>query len=418
MIAGRFFRALKMDFGKLRLRLSLLVFTALALCVAANPANASSPPVAKPLSKSDIIDLLKGDVPAARVGELVQERGVDFEVTAEAERELRRAGATDDLIATIRSVAPKQQGVQIEVTPGDAEVYVDDERQGKTSPEGRLKIATVEPGQHRIRIALDGYRDFERTIEVKRGVMASVVSQLQRSGSVDSSSNQSGPTDNDAGHALLARVIQGLGGKAKVESVKSFSTYGTLSVYLPQGELSGTYLAVGDFSGSIWQSYASAVGVYITVVSPTDAFSITPNGVEDLLPDPKEVLINTLWRNAFFVCQHANDPTFSFSPGRNVRIGNVTTKVLDVRGPDVKVRWFIDPATGWLMRAIWTERQNGMPVEIEEDYQDWRQISGIYVPFGSTRYQNGQKQLEGVLTKLAVNPQIDPALFTRVGNPR
>src|SRR5579863_2438593 len=105
-----------MDHGKFRLRVSFLAFTVLVLCVAAHPAKASSPPAPKPLSKADIIDLLKGDVPTARVGELVQERGVDFEVTVDAERELRRAGATDDLLATIRSKAPAQHGVDIEVT--------------------------------------------------------------------------------------------------------------------------------------------------------------------------------------------------------------------------------------------------------------------------------------------------------------
>ena len=42
---------------------------------------------------------------------LVKERGTNFELTAEAEKELRRAGAEDDLIAQIRSSARARPNV-------------------------------------------------------------------------------------------------------------------------------------------------------------------------------------------------------------------------------------------------------------------------------------------------------------------
>jgi TPR repeat protein/serine/threonine protein kinase len=60
----------------------------------------------KPLSKDDIIRLLKGDVSPKRVEELIRERGINFQDTPEAEQDLRQAGADSALFAVVGEVAP------------------------------------------------------------------------------------------------------------------------------------------------------------------------------------------------------------------------------------------------------------------------------------------------------------------------
>lgn len=51
--------------------------------------------------------MLGGQVTPTRVATLARERGIDFEVTAEVEVELRKFGADDGLLATLRESAPK-----------------------------------------------------------------------------------------------------------------------------------------------------------------------------------------------------------------------------------------------------------------------------------------------------------------------
>ena len=92
-----------------RHRSLLLLLTIIAcLCGAAGAARAQSKP-AKPLGKSQIIDLLKSEVASRRVAELVDERGIDFEPTAGDLRELREAGADEALIKSLRAAASKRQ---------------------------------------------------------------------------------------------------------------------------------------------------------------------------------------------------------------------------------------------------------------------------------------------------------------------
>jgi hypothetical protein len=57
----------------------------------------------------------------------------------------------------------------LETTPPGAEIYVDEERAGKTGPEGKLKITTLAPGEHRVRISAQGFEDLTRSVELTAG---------------------------------------------------------------------------------------------------------------------------------------------------------------------------------------------------------------------------------------------------------
>jgi serine/threonine-protein kinase len=67
----------------------------------------------------------------------------------------------------------------IEATPGDARVYIDDETVGTTSSEGRLKITTLSPGPHRVRLAHRRFQDHEETVRLISGETARVATNLQ-----------------------------------------------------------------------------------------------------------------------------------------------------------------------------------------------------------------------------------------------
>ena len=59
--------------------------------------------------------------------------------------------------AQTSSTAPPARAVLlIQYTPGGAQVYVDDELLGTTGPEGRLRISTLKPGKHTLRLSLGG----------------------------------------------------------------------------------------------------------------------------------------------------------------------------------------------------------------------------------------------------------------------
>jgi tetratricopeptide (TPR) repeat protein len=73
----------------------------------------------KPLALNEILYALRERVTVKRVAALIKERGVNFDFTAEAEKEIKRAGADEELIELVRMSAAKwrkieqaQQGLQ------------------------------------------------------------------------------------------------------------------------------------------------------------------------------------------------------------------------------------------------------------------------------------------------------------------
>jgi hypothetical protein len=120
----------------------------------------------KPLSKEAVIRLLKGEVSPNRVAAITREQGIDFQMSPETEKELRAAGATEELLASLRDLTAT---LLLGSTPGDAQVYVDDEFVGKTNTEGRLKVSNLAVGEHRVRLSLDGYRDREEKLNLAAG---------------------------------------------------------------------------------------------------------------------------------------------------------------------------------------------------------------------------------------------------------
>ena len=99
----------------------------------------------------------------------MRERGTDFQITPEAESELRKAGATDPLLAALRDLAPKPPTPMVTTTPGGAQVFVDGELIARTSAVGRLKIPNLTSGPHRLRVSSDRYLDYEDRSTWPRG---------------------------------------------------------------------------------------------------------------------------------------------------------------------------------------------------------------------------------------------------------
>lgn len=144
----------------------------------------------KGLSKDQVIKLLKED-PAPRVQYLVNKYGIAFFITPDTEDELREAGATAEILDLIHRLAPQKPAVVtpppapppptlvIHAKPGEAEVYVDDERRGQTGTDGTLKLGNLAAGSHKLRISLAGYHSYEVNIDLSAGETNTIMAELQ-----------------------------------------------------------------------------------------------------------------------------------------------------------------------------------------------------------------------------------------------
>jgi len=173
------------------------------------PAQAQVSP--RPLTKDNVINLLRGDVSLKRVAQLARERGIDFQMTPEIEQELQKAGATQDLVAVLRGLAPQT----LPVKPGEhflpSSIYF----VNRQAIQAKLPSGTLAVEEDARRETLDFIRKYARTAHIGLVLDSSAentpliyrASQLEITQDVLQWSDQSGQADARIQSAPLKGAI-------------------------------------------------------------------------------------------------------------------------------------------------------------------------------------------------------------------
>jgi hypothetical protein len=181
----------------------------------------------------------------------------------------------------------------------------------------------------------------------------------------------------------------------------------------PQGEMSIGVEHVIIYPDRVWQKLAMPMGEMTIVFTPAASFVATPMGSQDMPASQRDDALTEIKRNPFFVAQHADDPKFAFSAGASEKVGEVETKILDVNADGAEVRWFVDPQSGRILRAVWKSVGPAGPGEMVVEYADWKSVASFTLPFKETRTSGGEKQATVELKEVEFNPSVDPKLFEK-----
>jgi formylglycine-generating enzyme required for sulfatase activity len=118
-----------------------------------------------PLTRDQVLELVAGHVPSQRAAALVRQRGIDFSPDEEYLRTLRVAGAEEVLLAALREAGALVMAELLVETSPYAEVFLDGKSQGRGNFEGHLTVHAT-PGVHELKVSLPGKKDFSRTVTV------------------------------------------------------------------------------------------------------------------------------------------------------------------------------------------------------------------------------------------------------------
>ena len=130
----------------------------------------------KPLTREQVGKLVAGGIPSERAAALVKQHGIDFVADDHYLDTLRVAGADDALIAALRE-ASAAAATLVLATSAAAEVYLDGELKGRANPQGALTLK-ANPGVHTLKVSLKGKKDDEQQVTLAAGQTASVQATL------------------------------------------------------------------------------------------------------------------------------------------------------------------------------------------------------------------------------------------------
>jgi zinc protease len=219
---------------------------------------------------------------------------------------------------------------------------------------------------------------------------------------------------NPEGRALLAKVIEAMGGAEKLRAVHALRTTASVDAKTPQGEFNVDFVDLAIFPDRMWRKMKTPMGEMTMVVTPSAGFMAAPQGTRDLEDAQREDMIDEVKRDEISIAQHADDPKYTFTAAGSAKVGDADAEVLDVNADSAEVRWFIDPKSGRILRT--SQRvtgMNGAPSDQVVDVSDWKEFDGIQFPTKAKLTNDGQDGGSVEIKQIEINPAVDAKLFEK-----
>ena len=213
---------------------------------------------------------------------------------------------------------------------------------------------------------------------------------------------------NPEGKALLAKVVEGMGGADKVKSIRALRR--KISLSTEGGDLENEET---DVVPDKIHSHMKAPMGEMVLVTASESFVTMQGNVIPMPGSNRDEMQNSLHREAWLIAQHADDPAYTFSAQGTEKAGDVQAAVLDVSGGGIQVRWLIDPKSGHILRSQFQASSRMGPATQVIDYSEWKAVDGITVPFHAEVTTNGEHSATVVIQSCEFNPTIDPKLFDK-----
>ena len=230
------------------------------------------------------------------------------------------------------------------------------------------------------------------------------------------SSEPAQPTaSNPEGRALAAKVAASIGSPEKLKSIHAMQSTFTLIQKSRKGDIKMPAVATIVFPDHMHVDLLTTPDGPMTIVAtPEGGFMAEPaRGAHDMPEARNRESLEQIKREPIYLAQHIEDPAFVFAAGSTEKIGSVETRIVDVSGPGVAIRWYVDPATGHILRETYKTSGSQGPAEGTTDLSNWHTTDGISLPSLHTNLSNGQEESSAEFTDIKFNPAVDPKLFEK-----
>jgi hypothetical protein len=214
---------------------------------------------------------------------------------------------------------------------------------------------------------------------------------------------------NAEGKASVNKLLQALGGPAKVTAVRTLRQRVIMVRQGQQIEIDQSIV----YPDKQAQKISLPEGQLLQVVTPTVAFMAMGTQVRDLPPSQVASLTAALKHDFINVLQHVDNPKYTFSAMGKEKVEDAEAAMVDVNANGVQTRWWIGTDGKILQERYSIVDQAGVTTQTMK-YSDWKSFDGLEYP---TKYEmfgeRGSPRLSMTLVAMEVNAVVDPRLFEK-----
>ena len=215
------------------------------------------------------------------------------------------------------------------------------------------------------------------------------------------------PEALERGRAILAATQQAAGGLERLRDLKDVSVTTSGKIFGPEGEIPIASCETIVFPGVLRSEQQFALGNVVFFFDGHTGWRKTPQGVRDLTDIMRQFWRAEAIRNTFNLLRAEGE--FSVQFEKREKVGEIEADVILISKESERVRMSVEPGSGMLLKKSYRGMGPGGPADFEQIYSDYREVSGIVVPFRIIVNQNGAPFLEATVNEVKFNSGVDPA---------
>jgi zinc protease len=219
-------------------------------------------------------------------------------------------------------------------------------------------------------------------------------------------------TSADA-RALVDKVRTFIGGADKLATVKATHSVLAVNAKTPQGDMAMEFDSIIQFPDREHMVMRMPMGEMTMVFTPDTAFMITPMGTQDMPGSQRENMRRELKTDLLPVLLSADQPSYTFTITGTEKIGDINAQIVEINADGAPLKWWVDPATGRILRKSSQARGAMGHGEAVTEYADWKSFGPLNLPTHFTTTHNGETVATSEVKMIEINPTIDPSMFAK-----
>lgn len=222
------------------------------------------------------------------------------------------------------------------------------------------------------------------------------------------------PAELRRGRELVALALKGLGGAARVDGIKTYQARIKLS-YQQGDKVSDYYQTQSiEFPGRYRDEYDWGSSKSAMVLTPGAAMSEEKDGAWIREEPVRAALERQIHRNPLAILKARRDPGFVAVAAGKATIGDHEVELLKVGIKGATTSLAIDAKTGRIVQTAYRDRQGAFG-DVVKTYSDFREVSGLILPFKVEESFNGKPVTSPVVTyeSVRINGPLDTNLFRK-----
>lgn len=216
----------------------------------------------------------------------------------------------------------------------------------------------------------------------------------------------------DKGRDLFRKAVEAAGGAAAFHNIKTVERKLVTMVLNGDGSFPVKVDLTIKMPDKMRINLQTPMGSVTQLVIGPDAWLITPDGANPAPDQMKTEIIAGMWREFTVLFAQSENPALQVSYVGSDQVKDRKAEVIQISPKDGRsFKLYLDSETNQPLKTVFDSMSADGPVKTEQTFSDYRDVSGLKLPFRSAASHNGLKAQDSTVDEILINPTLDESQF-------